>query len=123
MTFTPLPVLEQELDEIRRDCGTNGWDGYGAEPVSDESYHWGRHLISLLPATIPVPNVAAAPDGCFVFEWSTGPTAVVSVSPSAHGVIDFAALFDHEKTYGHLEFDDRFPCEIERLILRIFPLG
>src|SRR5437867_340189 len=73
--------LNAELDNVMLDCLAPGWDGYGAEAVGIPAYVAAQRFIRSLPAGIPVPELAADPDGCINFEWHVSPrrTFVVSV--------------------------------------------
>jgi hypothetical protein len=98
-------ALLDTLEEARR----ADWDGYGARPVSPEAVFRARVFISLLPTTLPVPDVSADPNGRVHFEWRPGPgrAFVVSVGPS--DVVHYAGLFGRNKVHGSEELADEIP--------------
>jgi hypothetical protein len=61
------------------------WDGYGAEPITQDTVDAGRALLSLLPREWRAPAIAPAADGSIGFEWDRedGPirTVFVDIGP------------------------------------------
>lgn len=102
-------LLQTQLDSLFLECCCEGWDGYGAQPVSVEAYSAAHRFICSLPAGFPMPELAADPDGCVNFDWhvSLSRTLVVSVHPDFR--VDFAALIGAAKIYGSEPF---FSCEL-----------
>ena len=113
--------LSAELDNVMIDCHTPGWDGYGAEAVGIPAYNAAQRFIRSLPAGIPVPELAADPDGCINFEWHVSPrrTFVVSVHPDYR--LDFAALLGTARIHGSEPFfTTELPESIGQLVRRVY---
>jgi hypothetical protein len=65
-----------ELQDILHECARANWDGFGAGPISAETYQTARRLVTALPFSVPVPQVSAEPDGEITFEWYSAPSQV-----------------------------------------------
>jgi hypothetical protein len=50
-----------------------GWDGYDAEPVTNETVDTARRFRRLLPRALRAPDIAPGADGTIGFEWRHGP--------------------------------------------------
>jgi hypothetical protein len=109
------------LEELVQDCSRSNWDGYGAQPVSFETYEKAKRFAQALPFGIPVPEVSAEPDGEITFEWFATPTRVFSVSVGPNNELNYAGLFGASRTYGMEVFHDDIPevilSHIKRVVL------
>src|SRR5439155_4575953 len=83
--LTP-PLSHQEaqaagvLKAACAEAATDNWDGYGAQAVTyGVKLRAQEFLDALLTAAVPLPTVAADPDGEVAFEWYVGPRQVFSV--------------------------------------------
>lgn len=119
-TFGVVSYLEAELGNVFAECHVAGWDGYGAAPISTESFQVAQRFVSSLPAGIPQPSISADPDGCFTFRWSSGASKLLLVSVAPNFQVDFAAAFGESKIYGSEIFFDQFPSQLKTLLLRVF---
>src|SRR4051812_42803783 len=61
------------LARVKQEASEPDWDGYGAAPVSDQTYERARVFLACLPVNVPTPDIAADPDGEISFEWSRSP--------------------------------------------------
>ncbi len=86
-----------ELFQTFQKCREPNWDGYGAQPVSDWTYHLAYEFLKALPLGTPAPSAGAEPDGHVTFEWHRSPQRTLSVSISPHGELHFAALLGQPK--------------------------
>jgi hypothetical protein len=111
----------KQLYQVRQDCRRSDWDGYGAEPVSLESYENAKRFIRSLPFSLSSPEVSAEPDGDITFEWYSNPTRVLSVSVGPNNELHYAGLFGASRAYGTEVFHDQIPevilSHIKRAIL------
>lgn len=119
--------LFNELDKAGEEFRNENWDGYGAIPVSEETFRIARRFILAIPPYIPNPTLGAEPDGHITFEWYRSPRCTVSVSVSPEGDLHYAALREIprnllgrpaalSKTYGTEVFSDEIPEVILGLI-------
>lgn len=112
-------ALRSDLESLMLDCSRPGWDGYGAEAVSDDAYRAAERFIRSLPIGTPQPEIGADPDGCVSFEWrkSARRTLLVSVSPGY--ALDYAALIGTAKVHGSEPFFGELPDAVKVLIRRV----
>jgi hypothetical protein len=110
-------VLE-ELIKVTEECSSANWDGYGAEPISNESFWQAYHFLCALPLGFPTPSVGAEPDGQLTFEWHRSSRRTLSISVSPEGDLHYAALLGASKVYGTEPFSGVVPKIILDLINR-----
>jgi len=96
-----------------------GWDGYGAEPVSQDAYDYAYRFLESLPLGTPSPVVTAEPDGQLAFEWYASPYRTLSVSVSREGDLHYSALFGPSNARGTEVFLGEAPKPILDLIRRV----
>lgn len=109
----------RQLYEVLEDCGHANWDGYGAQPISFETYEKAKRFITVLPWGIPAPEVSAEPDGEITFEWYAGQARVISVSVGPNNELAYAGLFGASRAYGTEVFHDEIPEVVLSHIKRV----
>jgi hypothetical protein len=109
----------EELLKTFEGCREPNWDGYGAQPVPEETYHLTHQFLAALPLSTPVPSIGAEPDGHITVEWYRSPKRTLSVSISPEGNLYFAALLDSAKTCGTEPFVGDVSKVISDLIARV----
>lgn len=123
--FQPLSRSEHrqttldELVEVAEECARPGWDGYGALPISHETYRHAYLFVEAFPLDMPMPKVVAEPDGHLSFEWYQNPRRTLSVSVSEEGDLHYSALIGRSTAYGTEAFYSEVPRVILELINRI----
>ena len=118
ITFGVSKAFE-ELRMAYHEFASENWDGYGALPVSKESYLLAEHFLKALPLGTKNPVVGAEPDGQLTLEWYQSPRQLLSLSISPDGTLHYAALFGSSKSYGSEPFTGKVPENIMALIRRI----
>jgi hypothetical protein len=108
-----------ELCSVADECHSPNWDGYGALPITDETYRLAFRFLEVLPPGTPAPSVGAEPDGHITLEWYSSPTRTLSVSVSPEGELHYAALIGPAKAYGTELFLGASPKVIVDLIHRV----
>jgi hypothetical protein len=116
----PLERCKHDLCKVFEECNESNWDGYGAEPVSVESYRNAFMFLEALGVAECLPSVSAEPDGHLTFEWYRGPRRSLSVSVSPTGELHYAALFGPSKAFGTETFIGDVPKAILDLIHRVY---
>lgn len=101
-----------ELNEVRVEADSTGWDGYGAKPVGFESYQQARRFLEALPTTAPPPEVSADPDGEISLDWTFGPRKALTLSIGANGRCSYAWMRGKSASHGTEWFDDEVPTNI-----------
>lgn len=107
------------LSETVEECREPNWDGYGAQPVCDETYRFAYEFLTALPLDTPAPSVGAEPDGHLTVEWYRSLERTLSVSIGTDGNLHFAALLGLTKAYGTEPFVGEVPKIISDLIHRV----
>lgn len=105
-------ALKTELTEIYNETRELGWDGDRAEPLEPMALERAFSFIDSLPADVPTPEMAPAPDGEIHFEWYFGPRKVMTVGISAVGELSFASMKGAKRLYGAEPFSGDFPEQL-----------
>jgi hypothetical protein len=115
-------TLDEALDNLallKQECAEPGWDGYGAQPVNEETLERVVAFLRALPENVPVPDLVPEPDGEVSVEWQNGPRRVFSVSIGPHGRLSYAGLLGASRWHGVDLFFGAVPPEIIRGIARV----
>lgn len=113
-----IGAAAEELRGVAEECGSAGWDGYGAAPIAQETIRQAERFLNALPLGMIAPSVGAEPDGHITFEWYRSPRRILSVSISREGEIHYAALLGTSRHYGTELFFGEISSDILNLIHR-----
>ena len=108
-----------ELCKMVKQCGVENWDGYGAAPVTLETFRQTINVLEALPLGTITPTVGAEPDGHITLEWYRSPHHTLSVSISPEGELHYAALLGNKKRYGTESFWGEVPDVIMDIIRQV----
>lgn len=108
-----------ELCDVYDQCHEPNWDGYGAPPISQDTYREAYRFLESLPWGTTKPTVGAESDGHLTLEWHRSSRRTLSVSISADGDLHYAALLGISKAYGAEPFFGETPQSILDLINRV----
>ena len=111
----------EELVNVAESSHQPNWDGYGAQPVADETFTQAYRFLESLPPGTPPPTVSAEPDGHLAFEWHRSAHRTLSVSVSADGDIHYSALLGPNRAFGTEVFFGEMPKSVLELIHRVQP--
>ena len=121
ISFSWRESLRHELAEIFQKCSFAGWDGYDAEPLSDESKIAAFQLVEVLPEYILTPDVTPLPNGEIAFEWRVGQEIYFTISVSGVSLV-YAGVFGGScRKYGEERFFDALPQSIQSILTEYFP--
>ncbi len=113
-------ALEQ-LDQIYDECSEPDWDGYEADPISLDTYLEARKLLSMIPVSLPQPQISAEPDGEIGFEWYKDKYSIFVVSVGGNSILTYAALFGKDcKTHGTEFLGRELPPNVVPNVKRVF---
>lgn len=113
------PTID-DLFNIKEACSCPDWDGYGSDPINDESYALARRFIEDLPTReIPAPEVSIDPDGEVVFDWFGEPCYTFSISFGTDK-LTYAGLYGNNKTHGTEEYGENIPQIILQNINKVY---
>lgn len=110
-----------DLILIFEECREANWDGYQAEPVSEDTYQLAAQILKALPLGTSMPAISAEADGHLTMEWYRSPRRTLSVSISPQGELHYASLIGASKAYGTEPFIGEVPETIMNLINRVRP--
>ena len=114
-------VALEEIEKVYEECLEANWDGYGAMPISRETYSKARKLLRMMPSSLPRPDISAEPDGEITFEWYKEKYSVFVISVGGNNLITYAGLFGKSnKMHGTEYFADELPEIIRHCIQRLF---
>ena len=118
----PLYVTLESISETWRECSNENWDGYGAQPISHYTYMEAIIFLTLIPPSVPMPEVVPEPAGEIAFEWYKGKGRVFVASVGGQNVIKYAGLFgENNKAHGTESFHNgELPKNIVSYIRRVF---
>lgn len=113
-------MLKNELDEIYNECSGENWDGFGANPVKNETYKEARNFISLIPLKYMSPKIIPEPNGDIAFEWFVDSNNVLVISFEGKNTITYVCALNGQVISDVLEFNDIFPSIITSYFDYIF---
>ena len=116
----PLRDTIDELGEVYLEAVEPGWDGYGAQPISEQVLENAVAFLCALPPDLPMPEVSADAQGDIHFEWSVNSYRTLSVSISPAGLLSYAGLFGPSRTRGLELLTGGIPHSIISNIRRVF---
>ena len=119
-TLGRLNDVLQSLDELCKECSEEGWDGYNAIPVVEDTCDEAKRFIKSLPINFPMPEIVPEPNGGIGLEWSKGNRQVFVASVSGKSQIVYAGLFGINKTHGTEYFGDSLPSTIIENLRRLY---
>ncbi len=107
------------LREAYEEASSADWDGYGGQAADPFNYIHALSLVSALPSTAPLPEIAVDPDGEVEFEWCRGPRWIFTVSIGKTGALSYAGIFGRNKVYGVEQLTEGLPEAIVQNIRRL----
>lgn len=110
----------EELEKVYEECLEANWDGYGAMPISRETYSKARKLLRMMPSSLSRPEISAEPDGEITFEWYREKHFVFVISVGGNNLITYAGMFGKSnKIHGTEYFANELPEIIRHCIRRL----
>lgn len=113
-------VLKDQVQEVSARCSKEGWDGYGANPISRSSKLWTLRLIEQLPGNLQEPSIVPEPDGELALEWNLGKDKIFSLTVSGPRLIYAAIIGASRKLYGEEKFVNELPKTITNTLSNYF---
>jgi hypothetical protein len=123
-SHTVRDARERLLDDLEGLCfeaSREGWDGYGAKPLSIDAYDFAKTLIKALPTTSPLPEVNADPDGEVSLDWSFGNRRALTLSIGPTGRCTFAWIQGQRSNRGTDWIEDEIPASIVFALRQLAP--
>ena len=107
---------ESQLLELLDECREPDWDGYGAHPTTMRAVEAAIRLLRTLPTSVPVPSVAADPDGSVILAWHVGGRGRMLINLTSDSILSYAALFENGNRCRGTE---RFVCDAPRSVVQV----
>ncbi len=117
----PLYGLITSLFGMYNECSAPDWDGYGANPISEEAYNEAFKIIDSLPSSIEMPEISCEPTGEIAFEWNRGKGHIFAISVGGKNRITYAGIFaGNNKVHGSEYFEEFLPPVIINNLRRLY---
>ncbi len=113
--------LKNEAADLFFDCSQQGWDGYNAQPISNESVNCVHHLIDILPRNIGFPDLVPEPSGEIGLQWRKGNEKMIVIKLARRRIIFSVILASDEKYSGQKQFIGQIPVHLEKILSIHFP--
>lgn len=108
-----IEAVAARLTALASECEVPGWDGYGALPIEAGAIARAMALIRALPEGVPIPELAAEPDGGVAMDWCYSRNAMVSMSVGARGDLPYAWIDGLDRGHGVATWDESsFPSPV-----------
>ena len=105
------------LEEIRRDCGSPGWDSYDAVPVEESTVGHAQEFLDALPEDLRRVDIVPLSDGNIDFEWCKASSEVVIAEIDRDGhVIVCPLLGGYSRVHIDFGLTGSIPAEVLELI-------
>jgi len=122
VTWNYLGGVLVALKETYKECSVDGWDGYGALPITQETYDEAVRFLNAMPSWLPMPEIVPEPNGDIGFEWNFGKNRTLVASVDGTNRITYASLLGTgNKSHGTEVFDGSIPQTLISHISRICP--
>jgi len=122
VTWNYLGGVLAALKETYKECSEDGWDGYGALPITQETYDEAVRFLNAMPSWLPMPEIVPEPNGDIGFEWTFGKNHTLVASVDGTNRITYAGLLGiGNKSHGTEVFDGSIPQTLISHISRICP--
>lgn len=114
-----LAESRSSLEEVYEECSKENWDGYDAQPLTEDAYNEVWNFLDMIPSTLSMPEIVPEPNGAIALEWSKGRRSIFTISLSGNNIINYAGLFGVDQTYGVAHMLDSLPSIIVENIRRL----
>ncbi len=94
-----------DLERVAQECSAPDWDGEGALPVDRAAVGRAERFIRALPASVPVPEIAAEPDGSVSLDWRGSQYRMFSISVGRYDRLSIAWLKGTDSGHAVARFD------------------
>jgi hypothetical protein len=94
-----------QIRALAQECAEPGWDGDGAEPISQAAASLAVDLIRALPDGVALPEFAPEPDGSISLDWIQSRSRLLSLSAGPGSRLAYAWLDGEDRGHAVACFD------------------
>jgi len=121
--FVDKAAALARLRALAAECAAPDWDSHGARAVDPNAVLVAESFLRALPEGLPLPELAAEPDGAVSLDWLESEQRIFSVSAGASQRLAFAWLDGTDRGHGVARFDGvnipaRIRVEIQTITAR-----
>ena len=122
--FGKKKLAISEIGKLADECALENWDGNEAAPIDELAVNRAIEFIRALPDALPMPELAAEPDGAISLDWIQSRHRLFSLSIGRSERLAYAWLDGADKGSGVAHFDGyNIPQRIFDLIQSIVKYG
>ncbi|MFN7309743.1 MAG: hypothetical protein ACK5T0_00030 [Vampirovibrionales bacterium] len=94
-----------DLEEVKKSCSMENWDGYGALPLNKTSVFLAERFIKSRPSDLPYPKLCPEPDGDLGMDWTINQHQL-ALSIDEKGLLSYAYIHPHNgRSRGSMKYD------------------
>jgi hypothetical protein len=94
-----------DLEEVKKSCSMENWDGYGALPLNKTSVFLAERFIKSRPSDLPYPELCPEPDGDLGMDWTINQHQL-ALSIDEKGLLSYAYIHPHNgRSRGSMKYD------------------
>ena len=109
------------LYRLYEQCREEHWDGENAEAIPLAAVVEAQQLITLLPSSVPAPELLPEPTGSIALEWYKRRDHVYVLSVYGKKTIEFAGLLGRgNEVHGRVNFEESLPPMIQDHLREFF---
>ena len=105
--FSVRDATVSKLHKLAVDHSKQNWDGEGAAPIDVMAVVNASMFIQALPDSVPMPEIAAEPDGQISLDWMPSKSRVFSISVGKSGRLAYAWIDGADQGNAVARFDFR----------------
>ena len=120
ISVTQLQGMLGKLNEVFQESNKPGWDGGNAEPISDATFYNATQLLSVLPVSLPAPEIVPDNDGYIEFEWCKE-RRNFSLYITDTNLVLYAGFYGkNDRLSGRFVYEGIFPNRVETLAKDVY---
>lgn len=104
-SFLTKSAAISQVRALVAECAAAGWDGNGAEPISQAAASLAVDLIRALPDGVALPEFAPEPDGSISLDWIQSRSRLFSLSVGTSSRLAYAWLDGEDRGHAVAAFD------------------
>jgi hypothetical protein len=85
--------IVKELKGVCKQYSRENWDGYGAQPISEQACNDAEKFVQMLPEYKKRPEITPVPDGDISLEWYGGEKKVFFVTFHGNRTVEYIGAF------------------------------